>query len=251
MNVALYSRQKDAWAFTERGGFDVRRYRTALVIGPSSMEWDGASLAVRFDEKTAPLPGRVSGVVRFHPLTLANETFVIDAKSRHRWAPVAPVARAEVDIRHPEASRWSGMGYVDSNFGDEPLEDGFSRWSWCRATTKKRAIVTYDAIRSDGSRGLIERAFYADGRSEPIGPFTESQLPRTLWGMERPARVDRNSTPRLARTLEDTPFYARSELYGTFAGEYAHGVHEALSLDRFRTRLVQAMLPYRMRRVAP
>jgi carotenoid 1,2-hydratase len=251
MNVALYGPSRDAWAFTERGGFDVRRYRTALVIGPSSMEWDGSSLTVRFEEKTAPLPGRLSGLVRIHPSALAAERFVLDTKGRHRWGPIAPIARAEVEVNRPDRIRWSGMAYVDSNDGDEALEDGFSGWSWCRATTRKRTVVTYDSVRSDGSRDLVQHAFFADGRSEAISGLVEKNLPRSLWGMARPARVDAGTTPRLARTLEDTPFYARSQLSGTFLGEHAHGVHEALSLDRWRTRVVQFMLPYRMRRVSP
>ncbi len=251
MNVALYGPQRDAWAFTERGGLDVRRYRTALVIGSSSMEWDGDALTVRFEEKTAPLPGRISGTVRIHPHALAGEPFVLDTKGRHRWAPIAPIARAEVELRRPESTRWSGMAYVDSNFGDEPLEDGFSGWSWSRATTKRRTVVTYDSVRRDGSRELIQHAFHADGRSEPVGPLVEERVPRTLWGLDRAVRVDPGTSPRLVRTLEDTPFYARSQLTGRYLGEHAHGVHEALSLDRFRTRVVQFMLPYRMRRISP
>lgn len=215
------------------------------------MEWQDETLVVRFDEKTAPLPGRIAGTVRIHPIALAEQSFVIDAQGRHRWAPVAPIARAEVDIRRPEGTRWTGLAYVDSNFGDEPLEDGFTGWSWSRATTRRRTVVTYDSVRRDGTRDLIQHSFGADGRSEPIEPLAVARLPRTLWGMERSVRVDPGTSPKLARTLEDTPFYARSQLSGQYLGEEAHGVHEALSLDRFRTRMVQFMLPYRMRRVLP
>lgn len=249
MNVALYGRSRDAWAFTERGAEDVRRYRTALVIGPSSMEWDGHSFVVRFEEKTAPLPGRIAGTVRIFPLGLTDTRFVLDTKGRHRWGPIAPIARAEVEIRHPEAHTWSGMAYVDSNQGDEGLEHGFRNWSWSRATTRERTVVTYDSIRKDSSRELIQHAFNARGESQALEPLVERSLPRTLWGMPRPVRVDRGSEPKLVRTLEDTPFYARSQLSGRFLGEHAHGVHEVLSLERFESRIVQYMLPYRMRRV--
>ncbi|HVK66754.1 MAG TPA: carotenoid 1,2-hydratase [Polyangium sp.] len=251
MNVALYGPQRDAWSFTERGGTDVRRYRNALVIGASSMEWQDDTFLVRFEEETAPLPGRVSGTVRIHPLATAHDSFVLDTHGRHRWAPIAPIARAEVDIRRPESTRWTGMAYVDSNFGNEPLEDGFSGWNWSRATTRRRTVVTYDSVRRDGTRDLIQHSFGADGRSEPLEPLALARAPRTLWGMERPVRVDPGTSPELVRTLEDTPFYARSQLSGRYLGEHAHGVHEALSLDRFRTRVVQFMLPYRMRRVSP
>jgi carotenoid 1,2-hydratase len=251
MNIAIYGPQRGAWAFTERSEHTVRRSTSSLVIGPSSMRWEGGVLTVSFDERSSPLPGRVAGTVRIHPLALASEAFVLDAPGRHRWGPIAPLARAEVDIRHPRPMRWSGMDYLDSNAGDEPLEDGFTGWSWARASARGRTVVTYDAIRRDGTRRSIAHAFDAHGRAEPVGPFVERRVARTLWGMERPVRVDPGTTPGLLRTLEDTPFYARSEISGSFLGEHARGVHEALSLSRFTSRVVQFMLPYRMRRVTP
>jgi carotenoid 1,2-hydratase len=49
------------------------------------------------------------------------------------------------------------------------------------------------------------------------------------------------------RTVEDTPFYARS-LLTDGASSPAHVVHESLSLERFRSPWVQSMLPFRMPR---
>jgi len=251
MNVAVYGPKRNAWAFTEHGGMDVRRYRTALVIGASSMEWENDILTVRFEEKTAPLPGRISGVVRIFPLTLGEDKpFVLDSRGRHRWGPIAPIARAEVEIRRPGNIRWKGLAYVDTNAGTEPLEDGFGSWNWCRSTTKERMIVTYDAFRRDGSRHTIQHVFHADGRTEPITPLVERSLDRTRWGLSRMMRVDPHTPARLVRTLEDTPFYSRSEVLGSYLGEYSHGVHESLSLDRWKSRIVQFMLPYRMRRAS-
>ncbi len=252
MNVAVYGPKRNAWAFTEQGGADVRRYRTALVIGSSSMEWENDSLTVRFEEKTSPLPGRISGVVRIFPQTLSEDKpFVLDTHGRHRWGPIAPIARAEVEMSRPGNVRWNGLAYVDTNAGAEPLEDGFSSWNWCRATTKERLVVTYDAFRRDGSRQLIQHAFHANGQTEKIEPLVERSLDRTRWGLSRTMRVDPHSSPRLVRTLEDTPFYSRSEVVGSYGGKVAHGVHESLSLDRWKSRIVQFMLPYRMRRASP
>jgi len=250
MNVAVYGPKRNAWAFTERGGSEVRRHRTALVIGPSSMEWENDILTVRFEEETSPFPGRISGVVRVHPLTLAEDKpFVLDAHGRHRWGPIAPIARAEVEIRRPGGLRWNGLAYVDTNAGSEPLEHGFRRWNWCRATTKERMIVTYDAYRRNGSRHIIQHAFHSDGRTEPMERLVERSLDRTRWGLSRTMRVDPHTAGRLVRTLEDTPFYSRSEVLGSYGGKYSPGVHESLSLDRWQSRIVQFMLPYRMRRV--
>jgi carotenoid 1,2-hydratase len=64
----------------------------------------------------------------------------------------------------------------------------------------------------------------------------------------RITRVDAGGNATLARTLEDTPFYNRSELTTTLSGQSVRAVHEAVDLDRFKKGWVQFMLPYRMRR---
>ena len=67
--------------------------------------------------------------------------------------------------------------------------------------------------------------------------------------MPRSTRCDAGGDARVVRTLEDTPFYARSEIAADLAGARMVGVHEALSLDRFVRPVVQRMLGYRIRRV--
>ena len=64
------------------------------------------------------------------------------------------------------------------------------------------------------------------------------QLRRDKWHL--------NGHP--VRTLEDAPFYARSQLAGRVFGDDVQVMHESLSLDRFQMPIVQAMLPFRMPR---
>jgi carotenoid 1,2-hydratase len=52
----------------------------------------------------------------------------------------------------------------------------------------------------------------------------------------------------VTRTLEDTPFYARSLVRKRLLGSNALAVHESLDLDRFRQPWVQCLLPFRMPR---
>jgi len=52
------------------------------------------------------------------------------------------------------------------------------------------------------------------------------------------------------RTYEDTPFYARSLLATEHDGLPATAMHESLDLDRFASRWVQCLLPFRMPRLA-
>jgi carotenoid 1,2-hydratase len=52
----------------------------------------------------------------------------------------------------------------------------------------------------------------------------------------------------VVRTLVDAPFYARALLSTRIAGQAVTAVHESLNLDRFRSRWVQSLLPFRMPR---
>jgi carotenoid 1,2-hydratase len=71
-------------------------------------------------------------------------------------------------------------------------------------------------------------------------------LPRTGWRV--PRRICAGS-PSVSRTLEDTPFYARSVVAADLLGRRGTAMHESLSMDRFTQPIVQAMLPFRMPRV--
>ena len=73
-------------------------------------------------------------------------------------------------------------------------------------------------------------------------------LPGTGWRVKRETRSDNGYTATVLKTLEDTPFYARSILSSHLLGESVTAMHESLSLDRFRARWVQMLLPFRMPR---
>ncbi|MCA9670627.1 MAG: carotenoid 1,2-hydratase [Myxococcales bacterium] len=258
-NVALYRPSGDLWSMSEHGrGERVVRAAEKLQLGRSTMRYEdgGARLIVDIDERTThvasplgqPLRGRVS-------LELGgggtSEALVLDAggAGRHRWWPVAPCARAEVQLDEP-GLRFSGSAYHDCNWGDEPLEQGFARWSWSRlALPGGDCAVLYDVVQRDGRRDERAMRFGAGGGVQPIADLERRALPRTRWAVARPTRADGSaSSPRVLRTLEDTPFYSRSVIASRVGGEIARGVHESLDLDRFSAGWVQFLLPFRMRR---
>jgi carotenoid 1,2-hydratase len=224
------------------------------VVGPSSVAWEGDALVIRVDERTVPFPSRVHGVVRVHPAALVATGFALDAAGRHRWRPLAPCARVEVALEQPGV-RWAGAGYLDSNAGDEPLEAAFSRWDWSRADRGAESAVLYDVTRRaadalPGDRLSLALRFARSGAVEAFEPPPARELPPTFWRVARATRADAGTPAAVVRTLEDTPFYARSLLSTRLLGTATHAVHESLSLDRFRTRWVQCLLPFRMPRVA-
>ena len=248
LNVALYGAGGKRWALTERSGRALQRSRSRLGIGPSSLCWDGSALTVQIEELTAPFPSRLRGTVRVHPAALPGRGFALDAAGRHVWTPISPCARVEVALERP-ALRWSGAAYFDANAGSEPLEAGFRSWDWSRAGLQRGGTaVLYDAVRRDGSTRLLALRFGPDGSVENFEAPPPVHLPTTGWRVARGTRADAGHGAAVVETLEDTPFYARSLLRTHLLGERTTAVHESLSLDRFRTRWVQALLPFRMPR---
>ncbi len=246
LNVAIYG-PGARWAMTERPRSALARDANTLVIGPSSVVWNGAALTVNIEETAVPLPFKIRGRIRLHPSAVIPEPFRLDPRGHHIWRPIAPFSRVEVELEKPSLT-WSGHGYFDMNAGVEPIEDGFSLWNWSRATLKGGATVLYDVIRRSGETMSLALKFDARARVEEFAPPPVVRLPRTLWLMPRTTRADAGRGARVLKTLEDTPFYTRSVLASHLCGEAVTGVHESLSLDRFRTTVVQLMLPYRMPR---
>lgn len=246
INVVLYGRAGSRWAMTERGHTRVHRSATSLQIGPSALRWEGDQLRIVLDEVAVPWPSRIRGTVTLHAPRLLDHAYVL--APQHRWCPIAPTARVDVDL---QGLRWSGNGYLDSNDGDAPLEHAFTRWDWSRAALAGgRSAVFYDVERAHDAPLQLGLCFEADGRVETIAGPLQFALPRTGWRIARGARGDAGTRVRVVATLTDAPFYARSLLDAQWLGEHVTAMHESLSLTRFDTAWVQAMLPFRMPRRA-
>jgi carotenoid 1,2-hydratase len=247
-NVALYAARGGRWAMTERGAGQVHRQPTELSIGPSSMRWGGDTLDVEVDEMCAPLPRRLRGSIRVQPTALCDESFILDDAGLHRWTPYAPCARVEVKFTEP-AIEWSGMGYFDSNAGDEPLEDAFESWTWSRAGLPGRTVVLYDVKTRRPAQHSLALEFGRDGATHPIELPPAVALPPTGWRLRRETRADAGQIAHVVQTLEDAPFYSRTLLDTALLGVRAPAIHESLSLKRFSSPWVQWMLPFRMPRI--
>jgi carotenoid 1,2-hydratase len=247
LNVALYGRGGKRWTMTERSHGALRRTATSLGIGPSEVHWDGTCLRIRIDERTAVLPSPVRGEVRVYPEAVGQQVFTLDGAGAHRWWPIAPRATVEVDLPEP-GRRWRGLGYLDCNHGDAPLERDFVAWHWSRTMKQSGATVFYDITRRDGTDTGLALEFDGTGNAVPVAAPPVAPLRRTLWGVPRRTRGDAGTRAGVVSTLEDGPFYARSVVKATVHGTPVTAVHESLSLDRFRARWVQGLLPYRMPR---
>ena len=244
LNVALYGAGQ-RWAMTERGRGAVRRGADTLTIGPSALGWDGEALVVAIDEVTVPIPSRLRGTVRLQPLIRPGHEESLDRRGRHRWWPIAPLARVEVAFERPSLG-WSGIGYLDANAGDEPLEEGFVAWDWSRGSLGHEAAVLYDMRRRDGSERTLALRFRPDGTVERLAPPGAVPLPTTGWRVRRRTRSEEGGI--VLATLGDTPFSARSVVATRLFGRDVTMMHESLALDRFRAPWVRLLLPFRMPR---
>ncbi len=250
INVALYTPGRKRWTMTERSRASIERSATHFRVGPSALEWNGSELIIRIDERSAPIPVAVRGTVRLSAPRWFDWQWPLDPSGRHRWGPLAPASRIAVNFDSP-GIQWQGHGYLDSNEGDEPIEARYDEWDWSRATLADgSSAVVYDLRTRDGGEHLIAKRFLSDGRVSDFDPGPRQALARTGWRIGRSIRSEAHGPkPRIARTLEDTPFYVRSLAESTVDGEQVLSVHETLNGPRLRSALVRLMLPWRMPRL--
>jgi len=250
VNVALYGGAERRWSMTERNSAALTASSDHLQIGPSAARWDDDGLTIRLDEVAVPMPRRIRGTVRLMPSQVTGQCFTLDPAGCHRWWPIAPHARVEVALETP-ALTWSGDGYFDSNEGSEPLEAGFARWTWLRAHLADRSTaLLFEPLCRDGTQELTALTVARDGAIAPFQAPERAVLPGTLWGISRETRATGEGTAKVVATLEDTPFYARSQVSLDLLEPAVPAMHESLSLDRFDSRWVQLLLPFRMPRRA-
>ena len=264
INLAVYrKRGPKLWVMHEHPQVD--RDASSLSIGRSRVAWArderGEHLELRLDEHETRFFGRQGGPVRGHlrlyPAAVFGPRIELDrsrAEPRHRWYPVAPHARAEVELESASLGtlRFSGSGYHDVNEGDEPLEAGFVRWNWSRAELGDgRTAILYDVVPRAGKLDPRGWVFVPERRAiEAIEPSTlaaERPLAATGWRVGRAMRSETGHPPRVIETLEDTPFYSRNLVAARIAGRDAIAVHESLDCERFANRGVQFLLGFKTR----
>ena len=234
---------------TERGRSSIQRSATHLAIGRSALSFAGDRLVIDLDEWTVPLPRRLKGRVTVDLGALSNRSFALDHHGRHAWRPIAPCATATVAFEKP-ATVWRGKAYVDMNTGSESLEDGFKAWNWSRGDFGDATRILYDTEPRFGAPRSLALEYRADATLSTFEPAPMQPMRRTGWGIDRATRPARGNSARILRTLEDTPFYSRSMLASGEEGDESHSIHESVDLDRFRSRWVQVLLPFKMPRRA-
>lgn len=233
---------------TERPRRSVLQQPQALCIGPSSVQRVQGGLQYQLDERCAPVPWPVRGRISLHAGAPPGVRFALDGAGHHSWSPLAPCARVEVRLEQPRQS-WSGHAYLDSNWGDRPLEQDFRGWQWARTLTSAGTSVFYEPDHRTEPPSTLAVRFAGDGTSSAETVPDLVPLARSRWGIARSVRSEGAQGTAIRRTLLDAPFYARTLIDVNLAGAEGHCVHESLNLERFSQRWVRAMLPFRMPRI--
>jgi carotenoid 1,2-hydratase len=140
---------------------------------------------------------------------------------------------------------------MDSNEGDEPVENGFWDWDWARAEMANGdTSVVYDVRPKSGPGRVVSQRFSPDGSHTPFEAPARYALPASAWRIKRAMCREPGTAPEIVSTLEDTPFYARSLLKTRLLGEDLTAVHETLDVPRLVSWPVRWMLPWKMPRRA-
>ena len=256
INAALYTPEHHRWAFTEYrdGGLDLSSHRFGL--GGNSLSWEDGRLRVQVAERGAPVPRALAADVTLQPEMASSLVWPLHRNGRHYWSPIVPRARVSVRLTQPAMS-WQGNGYLDSNWGEGALEDDFRGWTWLRGHGLRSTQIVFaptpttaqgrDEAARDRDHARLFRFERDSARLSILDPPPAAELPRTSWRIARSVASDMNHMPRLRRTLENTPFYARSLVHTRLSGEPLLVMHESLSLERFQSAWVRSLLPFRMR----
>ena len=243
LNAILYGPSRSRWCMTERGETALLQSPHGLDIGPSAVRASDSGLEIDIQERATPFGQRVVGQVSVSFERPSEECFELDGVGEHWWWPIAPIAGIKVALERP-GLRWSGAAYVDSNYGSRPIETGFASWNWCRGhDAEGDCQIHYDAQLSGGGEKRLSLSVDRSGAMARTPSPDLQQLSRgPVWRVARPARLP-DQAGRV-KTLEDTPFYTRSEIQ-VGGGQF---MHESLDLRRFCRPWVQFLLPFRMPR---
>ncbi|WP_224243018.1 carotenoid 1,2-hydratase [Hyalangium gracile] len=242
VNFALYHRGlRRRWVLSEYPVMEQESpYR--LRIGRSTLSYEGEVVRMEVDERTAPWGRPVKARLVLEPMTPLGDEVQLVAGLPHWWQPMAPRARAWLTV-DTEGLELEGLGYHDTNHGQEQLGARLSGWHWSRTHGARDTVVDY--VLPDGSAPVQVIAGPQGVQCRRGSGTLALETRRTGWGLRVPKRLLSSapveSEPRL---LESSPFYARVE--ARQGGLDTLG--EVADFRRFHSPLIRWMAHFRTRK---
>jgi carotenoid 1,2-hydratase len=239
VNFALYrDGVRVAWAFTEYR--DACREGGGLRVGGSRLAYEDGRLVIDVDERTAPWRAPLRARLELDAAAPAGPEMALDGAGRHRWQALVPRANAWLQVPEHGVSG-AGLGYHDTNHGDERLGETLRGWRWARLHGPTKTLVGYQPpAPSPVIHVMADRAAVVVARAAP----RPDALRRSRWQLPLPRRLSAGGRDVPAsRLLESSPFYARQE----GAADGWHALGEVADFARFRSPLIRWMARFRMR----
>ncbi|HSP77119.1 MAG TPA: carotenoid 1,2-hydratase [Myxococcaceae bacterium] len=250
VNFALYHRGlRRHWVLSEYPRAAVEEGHT-LRIGGSWLRYEAdGTVRMEVEERCAPFFSglvqgpRVRARLVLEPLASAVEEVQLVPGLPHWWRPLAPRARARLEVDAAGLSL-EGLGYHDTNHGGELLGARLPGWYWTRTHGPEETVVDYHLPEEVAPLRVVAGPL---GTRCERGPLPREARPTSLtgWGLRVPARLQAGnrlleSAPRL---LESSPFYARVE--AREGGLDAMG--EVADFRRFHSPFIRWMAHFRTR----
>ncbi len=181
-----------------------------LRIGRSTLTYSGEG-TVRMDVEdwTAPWGRPVRASLTLQPMTPVGEVVRLMPELPHYWQALAPRARARLEVPSLGVDA-DGLGYHDTNHGDELLGARLSGWHWARTHREGETVVDYHLPDGVPSLRVVARA----GGMKYERDVAQEARPTSMtgWGLRVPTRLHvGNQVVGEPRLLESSPFYARLE----------------------------------------
>jgi carotenoid 1,2-hydratase len=181
-----------------------------LRIGRSTLTYSGEG-TVRMDVEdwTAPWGRPVRASLTLQPMTPVGEVVRLMPELPHYWQALAPRARARLEVPSLGVDE-DGLGYHDTNHGDELLGARLSGWHWARTHREGETVVDYHLPDGVPSLRVVAKA----GGMKYERDVAQEARPTSMtgWGLRVPAQLHvGNQVVGEPRLLESSPFYARLE----------------------------------------
>jgi len=214
VNFALYHRStRRRWVLSEypRPAVRVLGGGRVLHLGRSLLEYglDG-TVCMEVDERCAPFGGPLRARLVLEPQVAAAEEVRLVPGLPHYWRALAPRAKARLEV-FSEGVEVEGIGYHDSNHGEELLGARLPGWHWARVHGPEETVVDYHLPGGVGPLRVTAGALGTKSERRPL--LVEARdTSLTRWGLRVPARLySGNEVVDEPRLLESSPFYARVE----------------------------------------
>jgi carotenoid 1,2-hydratase len=240
VNFALYHQGvRQCWVLSEYPVLE--QAHCQLRIGGSTLSYEEGRVRMEVEERTAPWGRPVRARLVLEPMTPLGDEVQLVPGLPHWWQPMAPRARARLEVL-TEGLALEGMGYHDTNRGEELLGERLPGWHWSRTHGAHETVVDY--VLPDGVAPVKVKAGPRGVRCER-GPREEA-LPTELtgWGLRVPRHLRvGNTVVGAPRLLESSPFYARVEA----RQEGVNTLGEVADFRRFHSPLIRWMAHFRTR----